>query len=220
MEFQAFPKMARLSREVIITEKIDGTNAQVFIYQTEDGEVMPPTASLSLADSGGLLMFAGSRNRYITVENDNQGFARWVKEHAEDLFRLGPGRHYGEWWGSNIQRGYGLTNGERRFSLFNALRWAERGASLAQIPNPDPRIVKKQQYPPDCCGVVPVLYKGEFSTTQVDDALRWLEGKGSMAAPGYMNAEGVVVYHTQGNIGFKKTILHDEQPKGKVLANA
>jgi len=30
-EFQEFPKMARLSREVIITEKIDGTNIQVFI---------------------------------------------------------------------------------------------------------------------------------------------------------------------------------------------
>jgi hypothetical protein len=31
MEFTEFPKMARLSRDVIITEKIDGTNAQVFI---------------------------------------------------------------------------------------------------------------------------------------------------------------------------------------------
>ena len=55
MEFQEFPKMARLTREVIVTEKIDGTNAQVFI--AEDGTVgsqfersvrpLPPACLLS-----------------------------------------------------------------------------------------------------------------------------------------------------------------------------
>jgi len=30
-----------------------------------------------------------------------------------------------------------------------------------------------------------------------------------------MNPEGVVVYHVAGNVGFKKTIDNDEQPKGK-----
>jgi len=33
--FLKFPKMARYSRECIVTEKIDGTNAQIYI--TEDG---------------------------------------------------------------------------------------------------------------------------------------------------------------------------------------
>ena len=37
LEFLEFPKMARLSREIIITEKIDGTNAQILI--TEDGDL-------------------------------------------------------------------------------------------------------------------------------------------------------------------------------------
>lgn len=32
MEFQGFPKMPRLSREVIISEKLDGTNAQGMAY--------------------------------------------------------------------------------------------------------------------------------------------------------------------------------------------
>jgi hypothetical protein len=59
-EFQPFPKLARLSREMTITEKIDGTNAQVFV--TEEGQV-----------------FAGSRTRWVTPENDNYGFAAWVK---------------------------------------------------------------------------------------------------------------------------------------------
>jgi hypothetical protein len=37
-EFAEFPKMARLSRECIITEKIDGTNAQICI--TDDGQML------------------------------------------------------------------------------------------------------------------------------------------------------------------------------------
>ena len=35
-EFQPFPKIPRLSREIVITEKIDGTNAQILI--TDDGQ--------------------------------------------------------------------------------------------------------------------------------------------------------------------------------------
>ena len=69
MEFQEFPKMARLTREVIVTEKIDGTNAQVFI-----------------ADDGTLL--AGSRTRWITPTDDNFGFAAWVEAHRDELRRL------------------------------------------------------------------------------------------------------------------------------------
>lgn len=36
MAFQPFPKIARWSREVIITEKIDGTNASVIV--SDDGK--------------------------------------------------------------------------------------------------------------------------------------------------------------------------------------
>lgn len=86
LEFTEFPKMARLSREIIITEKIDGTNAQILI--TESGE-----------------LFVGSRTRWITVQDDNFGFAKWVSENKETIMQLGKGRHFGEWWGSGIQRG-------------------------------------------------------------------------------------------------------------------
>lgn len=37
LDFEGFPKMARLSREVVITEKIDGTNAQVLIVELPEG---------------------------------------------------------------------------------------------------------------------------------------------------------------------------------------
>lgn len=173
--FTRFPKMARLSRECIITEKLDGTNAQIVI--TEDGDYR-----------------VGSRTRWITPEDDNFGFAGWVKAHEEEILKLGPGRHFGEWWGCRIQRGYGLT--ERRFSLFDVSRWAN---------SPDR---------PECCGVVPTLYRGMFDTQVANCALNNLAAGGSVAAPGFMYPEGIIVFHVAGNLGFKKTIKDDEKPKG------
>lgn len=173
--FEGFPKIPRLAREVIITEKIDGTNGQVYI--TEDGDV-----------------FAGSRNKWITPQADNYGFARWVEGNKQELLKLGPGRHFGEWWGNGIQRGYGLK--EKRFSLFNVSRWG----------NPDDR--------PGCCHVVPLLYQGGFHPLTVDVQVLKLEEQGSVAAPGFMNPEGIVLYHTALGGYFKKTVEKDEAPKG------
>lgn len=197
MDFQEFPKMARLSRDVIVSEKIDGTNAQVFIG--EDGSVM-----------------AGSRTRWITPGDDNFGFAAWVAEHRDELVAgLGPGRHFGEWWGRGIQRGYGLQ--ERRFSLFNVTRWAD--GEPQPIPSMDPRApVKMQKVPPACCHVVPVLIRGQFRTDAIDICLDLLRKRGSYAAPGFMDPEGVVVFHTAGNVGFKKTLMRDEVPKAVAKA--
>ena len=192
MEFTEFPKMARLSRDVIVTEKIDGTNAQVFI--TDDGQIV-----------------AGSRTRWITPQDDNFGFAAWVKAHRDELLTLGPGRHFGEWWGQGIQRNYGLT--ERRFSLFNVQRCALHGTEPQRIATADPRIEKWQDVLPECCGLVPVLYRGLFDTTAVDRAIETLRLTGSAAAPGFMKPEGVVVFHVAGNVGFKKTLVKDELPK-------
>lgn len=172
-EFLEFPKMARLSREIIVTEKIDGTNAQIWI--SDDGSEIR----------------AGSRSRWISPGDDNFGFAIWVEDNRDDLLKLGPGRHFGEWWGAGIQRRYGLS--EKRFSLFNVARWgAER---------------------PACCHVVPVLYRGLFDQDAIEAALDDLRLNGSRAAPGFMKPEGVVVFHVAGNVGFKRTIEKDDQPK-------
>lgn len=193
--FQEFPKMARLSREVIVTEKIDGTNAQVLI--TEDGDI-----------------FAGSRTRWITPQADNFGFAAWVEGNREDLLQLGPGQHFGEWWGSGIQRGYGLTKGEKRFSLFNVQRWCLHTDEPKRIVTADPRIEKYQQQLPECCGLVPILATGLFEDIDYDFICHgFLANDGSVAAPGYMNPEGIVVFHTAANAGFKKTLSKDDQPK-------
>lgn len=180
--FVEFPKIARLSRGAVVTEKIDGTNAQIHI--TDAGEI-----------------FAGSRTRWITPAADNYGFAAWVEAHRQELLELGPGSHFGEWWGCGIQRRYGLT--EKRFSLFNTARWSleVHGGHAA---NP----------PPACCHVVPILYAGDFDTMDVQALLARLRDGGSIAAPGFMKPEGIVIYHAASRTLFKKTIDKDSEPKG------
>lgn len=175
-EFTPFPKIGRLRREVLVTEKIDGTNASVYI-----------------PEDGGPLM-VGSRTRWITPEADNFGFARWVAENEQELRGLGPGLHFGEWWGLGIQRGYGQDR--KRFSLFNVTRWAEDR--------------------PDCCDVVPLLARiATFGTEVVEECMDRLAVNGSRAAPGFDRPEGVVVYHPQSRQSFKWTFEKDEAGKGR-----
>lgn len=198
-QFTAFPKMARLSRECIVTEKIDGTNAQILI--TEDGQLI-----------------AGSRTRWITPEDDNFGFAAWVRDNADDLQKLGVGRHFGEWWGQGIQRKYDLDH--RRFSLFNTLRWHEHDRAPVKVSDAvvdkKGRVIAEEKWTvaaPACCHVVPVLYRGVFDTNYVEWVLGELQHFGSAAAPSFPNPEGIVVFHVAGNVGFKKTF--DDNPKGQ-----
>lgn len=189
-EFHGFPKIARFSREVIVTEKIDGTNAQIYIGN--DGEFL-----------------TGSRKRWITPENDNYGFSKWAHNHKAELLGLGPGRHCGEWWGDGIQRKYNMPKGEKRFSLFNVVRWCRHGEAPQPIPTNNPNIVKTQDVLPACVGLVPLLWRGKFDNLDIDSILTSLRQTGSKAAPGYGFPEGVVVFHVEANTGFKKTLNND-----------
>ena len=157
VEFKEFPKMARLSREIVITEKIDGTNSQILI--TEDGDI-----------------FAGSRTRWITPENDNYGFAKWVEGNKSELLNMGPGTHFGEWWGNGIQRNYGLK--EKRFSLFNTIRWCLHGNIPRIISSEYAKEIKYQNILPEICLLVPELYRGIFDTDYIRLTLLNLKNKG------------------------------------------
>jgi hypothetical protein len=217
-EFQGFPKIPRLNREIIITEKIDGTNASVVIVREEtggedDGLV---AAKISLGGhpqeekNGTFLLWAGARNNYRQPgKNDNYGFAHWVWTNAPFLVdALGPGRHFGEWWGPGINRGYGQK--ERTFSLFNTHKWGEAEGRKALSLDLEGGRVR----------VVPVLYQGPWHIAEADNywaptfALDKLRAEGSKASPGFMRPEGIVVFHTAGGALFKATLEGDEKPKG------
>lgn len=179
VEFVGFPKIPRYSRDCVVTEKIDGTSGCIYIPD----DLQP-----------GSMFYVGSRTRWITPENDNHGFARWAYDNADELLRLGPGRHFGEWWGQGINRGYGLK--EKRFSLFNVHRWGDGSVR------------------PTCCHLVPVLWEGSFPPP-VDHILSQLSLWGSVAAQGFLKPEGIVIFHKSANLLFKKTLENDEKWKGE-----
>jgi len=200
MEFEAWPKIPRLRRDITITEKIDGTNAAVLIEDvTGSGHAYTDRLVVVNEEETVYRLQAQSRTRLITPDDDNFGFAMWAYTHAEELVTfLGEGRHFGEWWGSGIQRRYGLDH--KRFSLFNVNRWGS---------------VPDEHWPIDLLDRVPVLYRGPFSSTQVDHELDMLRLHGSSAAPGFMDPEGIVVFLNQARLMFKATCKNDEQPKGQ-----
>ena len=66
MEFLPFPKLSRLSRKIVISEKLDGTNAQIYIMSAlDDSDEKSAGIATPIAEKDGLLMFAGSRTRWI-----------------------------------------------------------------------------------------------------------------------------------------------------------
>lgn len=154
MEFKAWGKTPRLSNErYYVTEKLDGTNSCIVIDGTD--------------------FACQSRNRFITPEDDNFGFARWAYANKEELMKLGDGYHYGEWWGQGVGRTYDME--EKRFSLFDTNRWNPENPNL-----------------PSCCHVVP--YLGECSPEDLPNVLSVLKEYGSRAAPGFMRVEGVIIW--------------------------
>lgn len=207
-QFKGWPKTPRLNRVCIATEKIDGTNSAVIVEPMEhEADYTNDAVALVQTPAGQwLAVYAQSRKRLLRPgkQTDNFGFAAWVKENALELAcGLGEGYHYGEWWGSKIQRGYGLTDGEKRFSLFNAGRWHDSenngiGKSAA----------------PGCVSVVPVIATGTNIVVVAERALAELRECGSFAAPGFDNPEGVIVYHTAARQTFKVMCEDDELPKG------
>mgnify|MGYP001570712357 CR=1 FL=1 len=181
MDFEGFAKIPRLSRDCIVSEKIDGTNGQVYIYE----------------DEVGIVIKAGSRNRWVTPEADNHNFAKWVRDNSEQLIaELGLGRHYGEWWGRGINGRY--KDAPKTFSLFNAGRW-QKEVDEGRL---------------TVCKVVPILYTGMFNTAVIQDVVDSLALSGSRVWAG-AESEGIIIYHTASCTMFKKTLKGDESYKGK-----
>lgn len=275
-EFKEFAKIPRLNRDVVITEKIDGTNAQILIEvaETEDrggtragagkepaGDEIAVVQAIDPDDATrGITygVYAGSRSRWLKDDGkkgwDNYGFGAWVRDNAAALVRLfGPGRVFGEWWGAGVQRKYGLTG--KRFSLFNVSRYGEQdryvdercvvsekdyggGSWTKTVEHKFHKGVKVCQCREARLAIdaiiggvqiapVPVLYRGPWITDYDhmvggEQSGQWapfaclgvLREHGSIAAPGFMDPEGIVIWHEASGQLFKATVKGDEKPKG------
>lgn len=194
-EFQPWPKTPRLFRDIVVTEKIDGTNAAIQIIEGVPGASQDSFSGSAWIGDQFYKVAAQSRKRIITPDSDNFGFARWVGENSQALVEiLGTGIHFGEWFGSGIQRSYGLK--EKFFALFNTNKWADvDNAGLWGLT------------------VVPVLYQGPFGEDEILDALDKLKINGSQMVKGFDRPEGVVVFHTAAGQIFKVLIENDDISK-------
>lgn len=176
MEFEGFASIERMQQNITITEKIHGTNAQIVIGA--DGSIQ-----------------AGSRTRWITPDDDNFNFARFVAENSTELIaKLGEGQHFGEWYGLGINAGYGMK--EKRFALFNTHRW---------IP------VRDAGELPSGVDVVPVLYSGPFTPTIIDETMAALKAGGSVLVPGFAKPEGIVIRWDRSKVLMKRTFEAEDE---------
>jgi len=189
-DYPAFPKVARLTRSSVLTEKIDGTNALVSVRRLSANGDDVVSGEIVVDDRGQFFgIRAGKRTAWLTGEHDdNFGFWCYVRDNAPMLKRLGEGDHYGEWWGPGIGRVYTIT--ERRFSLFDQRKYVPPG--VHQVP------------------VIP--------TSHVSEGLAYLREHGSLADPGYAQPEGLIVRLLDSGLHYKVMSENDDKHKGELEA--
>lgn len=193
MEFKPFPKIERIGKvNMQITQKIHGTNAQVYIsmadviffrdeFEYEEGAIK--------VDGEYYILRCGSRTRWIVPGDDNYGFAAFIYANAEEFIRcLGPGQHFGEWAGLGVNSSEGLT--DKKFVLFD--HW---------------KFPPERKLPPQTV-VVPVLYEGPMSLEKIEEVMNDLKINGSKLSPGFMRPEGIVV--TMAGTRYKKVFQAEE----------
>jgi hypothetical protein len=165
IEFKAFPKIKRLvGRDGMTVTVTEKIDGTNGLLMIRDGEMLVGSRSREIFPNGSIKGAKGT---------DNFGFAAWAREHATELLTLGNGDHYGEWYGEGIQRQYGLDY--KQFALFNTHRPAE---SL-----------------PKCVSQVPILYQGDYKgIDHIMELWNILATHGSLAAPTFMNPEGLMVF--------------------------
>lgn len=175
--FRGWPKTPRLNNvEMTITEKVDGTHGAIYI------------------EKNGLVR-AASRNRFLTPEDDNHGFSRWVLENQDrisEVFNDSSGVYYGEWAGPGIQ-GNPLKLPEKRFFLFGI-----RGDGQAT-----PLLEDIEMY------CIPQLYHGPLDVAKARAVYDELMENGSRITPG-ARPEGVVI----DTLGGRVKLTARSGPKG------
>lgn len=162
IEFKSFGKIENIKKfnsRMVITQKINGTNAQIFIKKRDDGSYC---------------VLAGSRNRWLTVDNDNYGFCAWLENNLDAIIDFfGEGRWYGEWAGNGISAGEGLP--DKNFVMFD---WHRR----KDMPKETALNIL----------YVPVLYTGAYDLQQIEKVSESLRIGGSKLAE-FDRPEGIVV---------------------------
>ena len=166
--FKGWPKTIRYNKEqVIVTEKMDGTNGCIVVHN-------------------GQVVGVQSRNKFITPDADNFGFAQWVHDHRNELVEfLGEGYHYGEWCGEGIQKNPHKLIG-KHFYLFK------------------PREGLTEDHP---CRSVRVLWEGPLEQLNTQTIMEDLY---DYSQENLYTAEGIIIFTKEGQKLYKLTFANSE----------
>lgn len=196
-QFKGWGSTPRWHKGLTITEKIDGTNACIVIY---DGQVK-----------------AQSRKRMITPDSDNFGFAKWVYDNAGVLMdTLGFGYHYGEWFGEGIQKNPLGIEG-KRFALFHATKYTEdNGYELNKVDGLEtvPLLFHGQA---NWMTVGDILQGLDTWGTNVIGAKSWTDEDTGFRHSA--KAEGIIVWHKETQQKYKILLEDDAFHKWEVAQN-
>lgn len=194
-QFKGWGSTPRWHKGLTVTEKINGTNACVLIY---DGQVK-----------------AQSRKRMITPDDDNYGFAKWVYDNAGVLMdTLGFGYHYGEWFGPGIQ-GNPLGVESKRFALFHATKYTEdNGYELNKVDGLEtvPLLFHGQA---NWMTIGDILQGLDTWGTNVTGAKSWIDEETGFSHSAA--AEGIIVWHKETQQKYKILLEDDAFHKWEIV---
>ena len=233
MYFEEWPKTPRLFRDVIVTEKIDGTNAAVVIEEFPYGFYGEVVQELNETNEWAQQNIPA----LPAIEFVNTELARVLKVVPGPGKMDNGGRPAVEYWVGAQSRSRLLTTSEDNHGF---AKWVQQNArTLAQDLGEGRHFGEwwgqgiRRNYGLDhkrfslfntrrFGGVAfqtpnvyttPVLYEGQFHEWAVTNALAELSAYGSRAVPGWDRPEGVCVYHRAADQVFKVT-LGDDGHKG------
>jgi hypothetical protein len=199
--FKEFSKMQRLEKAtILITQKLHGTNASVWITAINPVMVVPENFKPFVTTDGEFVVRPAKRTSFIDLENDNFGFAKFVAKNKDALARcLGPGTWFGEWVGPGINSGEGLK--EKQFALFNTMALDDKILNM-----------RAAGLWPENVDTVPVLFFGVTSNIGIEAAaaMEKLKTEGSQYAPGFMRPEGIVIQVLGTSATFKQVFESEE----------
>lgn len=186
-----YPKTdrAKRSQEVVITEKLDGSNLGFF------------------NDNGKLVI--AQRNRVYSYEEINKSFCYrgllgWLEDHHEELLNsLHPGSGiFGEWLGMG-KIGYGSSELDKKFYYFAKARleWTPHNTPFVTHLNNDPDLLHYAFVEQECPDfIAPVPRVAEIGLTNTTVSIKYLDNlyKDYCEKVG-RRVEGFVVYYRFAN---------------------
>lgn len=211
MTFLRYPHLERFGNDPVadigygtchIFPKLDGTNASVWYKTIHQGET-----------GSSLVLGAGSRNGVKTPENDNAGFAAWVKSQCSYGFEEGNPLEkffceykkyilYGEWLVPHTIKNY-REDAWKRFWIFDVFDTETMKMLPYEVYQP---MLEK-------CGLDYIPCIKIINNPSYDNLLREAQNNSGFLLPDGATGEGIVIKN------YTWVNKHHQQPWAKIVLN-